>query len=471
MPNDVSATVSTVSQLVVRPAAETGLNKQQVRPSTLYPSERGLRRLVFVADVKDWAFDNIALNIADALSPRFDVGIAYERDFGKDLPAFYHHVFFELRPQHVHFLWRGAALRWVMAAQIWASMLERYQISTSDFARSISSIVVTTSIYDHLHSQPHEIAAVRNKLTLLDGVSTSSNKLYDIYSEQCAIPVGAVLSDGVDLELFYPQRLERFQDHERTLVIGWVGNSRWNHSTDRDRKGFLTITKPTVDALTSEGVPVVGRYADRSEIWLPRSAMPAYYQSIDILVCSSETEGTPNPVLEAMACGVPVISTEVGIVREVFGPKQREYILRERSHAALREAILKLVRNRDHLAILSAENLGRIANWSWRDKAPRWEQFFAAARRLRQENSGRDEAMISEIMALGGMLRDTQSKLATLREHHGRQKQRIGELREQRDRYRLRSQRYQRYLEKPAKLIVRILRAVKRRLIGPRARA
>ena len=51
--------------------------------------------------------------------------------------------------------------------------------------------------------------------------------------------------------------------------------------------------------------------------------MPEYYNGIDIYVCTSRTEGTPNTVLEAMACGVPVISTDVGIVPEVFGEKQK----------------------------------------------------------------------------------------------------------------------------------------------------
>ena len=41
--------------------------------------------------------------------------------------------------------------------------------------------------------------------------------------------------------------------------------------------------------------------------------MPEWYSHIDVLICASESEGTPNPVLEALACGVPVISTHVGI--------------------------------------------------------------------------------------------------------------------------------------------------------------
>jgi hypothetical protein len=46
--------------------------------------------------------------------------------------------------------------------------------------------------------------------------------------------------------------------------------------------------------------------------------MPTFYQSLDVLVCPSLVEGGPMPVLETLACGVPVVVPEgVGIIDEL----------------------------------------------------------------------------------------------------------------------------------------------------------
>jgi glycosyltransferase involved in cell wall biosynthesis len=51
---------------------------------------------------------------------------------------------------------------------------------------------------------------------------------------------------------------------------------------------------------------------------VPFDEMPWAYASADALVLTSRAEGAPNCVKEALACGIPVVSTDVGDVREVL---------------------------------------------------------------------------------------------------------------------------------------------------------
>ena len=72
-----------------------------------------------------------------------------------------------------------------------------------------------------------------------------------------------------------------------------------------------------------KGVSLLHKLRDRKDIdilmacGLPRGEMPAWYHEIDIYVCTSRAEGTPLPLLEAMASGKIVITTSVGIVPEI----------------------------------------------------------------------------------------------------------------------------------------------------------
>lgn len=60
--------------------------------------------------------------------------------------------------------------------------------------------------------------------------------------------------------------------------------------------------------------------SDRVRFLGHRSDMPALYPAFDLVCLPSRNEGLPLSVLEAQACGIPVVATDVGSVREGICP-------------------------------------------------------------------------------------------------------------------------------------------------------
>jgi glycosyltransferase involved in cell wall biosynthesis len=93
----------------------------------------------------------------------------------------------------------------------------------------------------------------------------------------------------------------------------------------------------------------------------PRSREELYlwYSAADVFVLASAHEGCPNVVLEALACGTPVVATAVGNIPQILTPKVG--ILADRDIPALTMALAEaLDRTWDREAIQS-----RIRSRTW----------------------------------------------------------------------------------------------------------
>lgn len=115
--------------------------------------------------------------------------------------------------------------------------------------------------------------------------------------------------------------------------------------------------------------------------------MPLYYNAADVLLLPSSREGSPNTVKEAMACNVPVVSTDVGDVRERLGPVSNSYVCSDDSE--LEDALVSVLETgdrsdgREYVADVSLERMGEQI-------VAIYESLLGASQR-RQEITGRTE--------------------------------------------------------------------------------
>jgi glycosyltransferase involved in cell wall biosynthesis len=100
--------------------------------------------------------------------------------------------------------------------------------------------------------------------------------------------------------------------------------------------------------------------------WLPREEMPAIYQSAHCVVNPSHYEGMPNVVLEAMACAVPVIVSDVAGNRDVVEEGKSGLIVPHDSREGLMEAMARALREQPEFESLGASARSRVAErYSW----------------------------------------------------------------------------------------------------------
>ncbi len=77
--------------------------------------------------------------------------------------------------------------------------------------------------------------------------------------------------------------------------------------------------------------------------WISHDKLPEYFNKLKLVVLPSHTEGLPNIMLEAMACGTPVLATPVGAIPDVIKDGETGFLLANNSPECIADSVLKII--------------------------------------------------------------------------------------------------------------------------------
>lgn len=171
-------------------------------------------------------------------------------------------------------------------------------------------------------------------------------------------PEGPARDDLGDYVL-YPANLWPHKNHGRLLAA-------WRELDDLS----LVLTGQAYDRrIKQSGVRHLG-HVDAREL-------PALYRGARAVVFPSLFEGFGLPILEAMACGVPVAASDHGAVAEVSG--DAALLFDARDPEAIATAVRRTVSEEETRAELIARGLDRAARYTWRAVAAAHVETYAKA--------------------------------------------------------------------------------------------
>jgi glycosyltransferase involved in cell wall biosynthesis len=157
---------------------------------------------------------------------------------------------------------------------------------------------------------------------------------------------------GVNRELFHPVPGVRTSDGVfRVLSSG----------DPREHKGAASIIE-AIGRLSRERRVELVTYHGKG---IPQSGMAEMYARADLFVDAQWHAGWNNPVIEAMACGTPVVCTDIGGVRDFAFHERTALLVPVRDPAALAAAITRMMDDAAFRDRLAANALSGITRFDW----------------------------------------------------------------------------------------------------------
>lgn len=234
------------------------------------------------------------------------------------------------------------------------------------------------ALYDRLKRVVYYPIDMNRRVTpFMDDIITVSKTAAASVAGSFKFPVEKirVVYNGVDTELFRPDpEVKKLQD--RLIFVG---------NTEDRKKGIrylleamLYLPKEVTLTVVDGGAPrhllmeeLMKKFHLEGRVFctgkIPTAEVAQKYREASIGVCSSVYEGFGFPASEAMACGLPVVSTTGGALPEVVGPDaEAGFLVPPRNPRALAKAIHRLINDeplRRQMGALGRQRIETLFSW------------------------------------------------------------------------------------------------------------
>jgi len=204
---------------------------------------------------------------------------------------------------------------------------------------------------------PGRCVSIKDKCSIFHVVNKNQfNAFKDIVTDKPFF----LAQHGIDEEIFVREKYSKVK-HEK-LVVSVSGRGSEN-------KGFHLVQEA---CKKTDCVLVAAQYG-RGQV--SKDLMPKYYSSVDVHICMSRTEGLSNPIMEAGAMGVSVISTHSGAAEEMITDGVSGYLI-DRTVDSLCGALNKI--KDDNIREQMGNNLYKeiMSNWIWKVRIEDFRKMF-----------------------------------------------------------------------------------------------
>ncbi len=196
-----------------------------------------------------------------------------------------------------------------------------------------------------------------------------------------------VVPNIVDLERFRPLVSRPVDDN--SLHLASCRNLEEIYDIETTLKAFKEISRAVPEAyltVAGEG-PEKARLmelADELQISptvrftgrLNLAEMAELYQTADIMINSSRVDNMPNALLEAMAAGVPIVTTDAGGIRYIVENGVNGVLVPVGDWKKIAEAVIFLSRNKDTRSVFVQNGQKLVRNFSWQAVNDNWMQVY-----------------------------------------------------------------------------------------------